>query len=322
MQYMDKIDRKILALLDMDSRMQSSDMARKLKTSRQVVDYRISQLEKNGPLLGCTTLIDPFYFVNNVWHTYVKLQSLTDESEKKIIDFLGKQKKVWWFAKCQGEWDLIFSTAGDNVLVIEKTLREFREKFSEFINDEQTTTMISALNFSRGYFIEKDTPKKTYVKSSEKVSIDEKDVKILEILSLNSRLPATKIAEKINLSARQVIYRIKELKSKGVIRLFRTHLNLKRLNYDYYKVCFYANQYNKDMEGKLISWCEKNPYSIFFLKKLAPWSFEIEFETPDYKVMNKTLSGLKNLFGSRIKRAETTVIIEEFKGELDIIKSI
>ena len=317
-----KVERKLLVALDKNSRTQTSELAKQVGTSRQVVDYHIEQLQQKDILLGCTALIDPFQFVENIWHTYIKLQSLTPQAEKDLLHYLEKNKNVWWIARCQGEWDLIFSTSGSRVIELDNLLDKFRTKFSLYIAAEQTTTMIQAQRFPRGYLTNTKTNKQSYMQQTQRQPIDEKDKAILEVLEKNARLPATQIAQETKLTARQVIYRIKELIKKGVIRSFNTHINLEKLNYDYYKVCIYANKHTAQLAHKLVSWCEQNPHALYFVKKIAPWTFEIEFETPSYKELNLALSDLRNTFGEEIRKTETTIITKEYKGALSILHSI
>lgn len=318
---MDLKDKKILTLLDENARLHSSKISRIIKTSRQVVDYRIQQLINKGILINCITLLEPFNFVDNIWHTYIKLHSLTQETEKELLRYLESQKKVWWIAECQGEWDIIFSTASSSINELDSILQDLRSKYSKNIASEQTTTLISAINFPRGYFTNKPTKQQTFVRQEQKSQVDTTDIGILKTLATNARLSATKIANELNLTARQVMYRIKTLEKNGVIRAYKTQLNLEKINYNYYKVCFYTQQYTKKIENKILTWCEINPYTICFIKKIAPWTFEIEFELPSYNELNKTLNEIRNVFGDVIKRTEIIIIIKEFKGELDILKT-
>ncbi|MFZ5955475.1 MAG: Lrp/AsnC family transcriptional regulator [Nanoarchaeota archaeon] len=315
---MDLIDKKILALLDENSRIPLSKIAKKLKISRQVADYRINQLVKNKIILHFTSFIDPTKFYSNIWHIYLKLQNLTTDSEKEIIDYLDSKDYIWWISKCQGEWDLIFAIIGEDIISFDKQISEFKSKFHNFISQHYITSMIKAYKFPRGYFLNKPTIRQEYISKRTKVKIDEKDLAILKLIGKNSRMPSTKIAEKTKLTPRQVIYRIKELINKEVIREFSLHLNFKELRYDYYKVCFYTQNFTEKSEQEIVNWCESCPNAIYFVKKISPWTFEIEFETEDYKQLNNILSEIRNKFGDIIRRTETTLIIEEFKGEMNL----
>ena len=316
---MDLKDRKILSLLDENSRVAVTELARNVGLSRQVVEYRINKLVEDSVILKFITLIDPTKFFDNIWHIYIKLQNLTVETEADILDYLNNTKEVWWIANCSGEYDLIFSVAGNDIFHFDSLMSGFRNRFSRYIGDEMITSIIRADSFPRGYLQGKPTKRISYIGRREKAKIDEKDLRILRIIANDSRLPSTKIAELTGLTARQVIYRIKELERKEIIRHYRLHLNFENMGYGFYKVCFYTQNFTGKSERAIIEWCKSDPNAIFFVRKISPWTFEIEFETKDFKQLNDILKDMRNKFGDIMRRSEITSITEEFKGELNIL---
>jgi len=313
---MDVRDKKLLTLLDANSRSPASVLAKKLKISRQAVEYRVQRLLKENIILGFVPVIDVTKFAGNIWHVYLKLQNLTTHSHQSIIDYLIKQRKVWWIAECEGEWDLIFSVYGDDIFEFDQTLMKFSSKFHAFVNTHHVTSLVKVSYFSRKYFHKGTAVMGEYVGKRTKPKIDKKDIQILGLLATNARTSSTNISQRVKLSAKQVAHRIKLLQEKKIIRGFRLHLNLSKLKYDYYKVCFYTQEYTEKAERSIVAWCESNQYARHYIRKIAPWTFEIEFETPDFKVLNTLLREMRNRFGEVIRRSETTLISREHKGEL------
>ncbi len=62
--------------------------------------------------------------------------------------------------------------------------------------------------------------------------IDEKDMKIIEMLTENGRIPYTEIAEKVGISDVAVIKRIKKLEEIGIIKKFTILVDPKILGYN------------------------------------------------------------------------------------------
>ncbi len=317
---MDKTDHRILACLDENARLPISLLAKSLRISRQRAEYRVQRLVKNKVILHFSTLIDPTKFFANMWHVYLKLQNVEPKHEQDIMDYLSKIKGVWWIVKCQGEWDLICSFIGNDIISFDNMLDDFRSTFYMFINQYQITTFISAFIFARGYLGNNKRKRIVYAGERHSIALDMVDRKILEAIVTDARMPATTIGTKVDLTPKQVISRIKRLQTNGVIRMFRLHLDLKQIGYDYYKVCFYMQDYTNKIEQRLLSWCETNPFVIDFVKKIAPWTFEIEFETPDFKTLNTVLREMRTVFGSIIRRTEITILNEEFGGELNFLR--
>jgi len=63
------------------------------------------------------------------------------------------------------------------------------------------------------------------------LEIDDKDMKILKILSLDSRLSFRQIAKKTGLSVSTVISRIRKLENLGVIKRYTVEIDLERLGF-------------------------------------------------------------------------------------------
>ena len=62
--------------------------------------------------------------------------------------------------------------------------------------------------------------------------IDDKDQKILDILMVSAREPASSISEKIGISVPTVIDRIKKLQDSGIIKGYTTIVNSKKIGLD------------------------------------------------------------------------------------------
>lgn len=61
--------------------------------------------------------------------------------------------------------------------------------------------------------------------------IDEKDVKIIEILQKNSRTPFLTIAKKLNVSESTIRKRVKKLENNEIIKKYTITINPKKLGY-------------------------------------------------------------------------------------------
>jgi len=61
--------------------------------------------------------------------------------------------------------------------------------------------------------------------------IDKKDIKILEVLSKDSRLSYRQVAKKTGLSVTTIISRIKKLEEKGIIRKYSIEVDLEKLGF-------------------------------------------------------------------------------------------
>ncbi|MBU1703940.1 MAG: winged helix-turn-helix transcriptional regulator, partial [Nanoarchaeota archaeon] len=89
---LDKIDAKILAELDKNSKIPFSSLAKKLKISREIVKYRIKKLVNQGIIRSFTTMINPAKLGYMIYKVYLKFQNLPNEL--KLIEYLLMHKNV------------------------------------------------------------------------------------------------------------------------------------------------------------------------------------------------------------------------------------
>ena len=67
----------------------------------------------------------------------------------------------------------------------------------------------------------------------ERFVVDEKDLKILEVLQENSRLSFRQLAKKTGLSVATVISRVKRLEEMGIIKKYTVEINYSKLGLDF-----------------------------------------------------------------------------------------
>ena len=96
----DSYDNKILFELDKNARISTTNLAKKLRKSKQFVDYRVKKLEQERVILGYTTVIDYSRLGYTSIRIYFKLHNITPEQQKAMEDELIKDK------------DLIYDTPG------------------------------------------------------------------------------------------------------------------------------------------------------------------------------------------------------------------
>ena len=109
-------DRKILYQLDLNSRQSLKTIGSNVRLTKNVVQYRIDRLVKDGIIKNFYTSID-FYKLGYInLGIYVNYQYYTPEIEKDIIQYFVNSEHAWFIANIQGKFDLIvlFSVSNMN----------------------------------------------------------------------------------------------------------------------------------------------------------------------------------------------------------------
>ena len=106
---LNKIDIAILRTLDQNARQPISHIAKKVKLSKEVVNYRIAKLEKIGVIEGYYPVINGFQLGNNLFKLLIQFKNVNKTKEEQIINWLKLQKEVIWVGNGDGRWNLIIT---------------------------------------------------------------------------------------------------------------------------------------------------------------------------------------------------------------------
>jgi Lrp/AsnC family transcriptional regulator, leucine-responsive regulatory protein len=235
---LDLRDRKILHQLDWQARMPLTELAKKLRTSPEVVAYRIKQLEKKKVINGYHTVVDFSKLGYTMYRIFVTFSSITTDAEKEIINVIGREKTNILISKASGDWDLILAFLAKKPKEFEEMWIELKKKLKEFMSKKSVTIVYERIHFPKDYIVGKtDISLKPMVTGlSDKVSIDEEDVVLLKLLSDNARMSLIDLAELLKTTPSTVRYRIKNLERQGVILGYRAEFDLSKLGRQQYLV--------------------------------------------------------------------------------------
>ncbi|MDD5096633.1 MAG: AsnC family transcriptional regulator, partial [Candidatus ainarchaeum sp.] len=204
---LDKIDYKILAELDFDSRLPSSKIAKRIKLSRNIVDYRIKQLQDKGVIMAFNTFIDAAKFNLISWKVYVRYQNMTPEKEKELLHYLEKHPKVWWVIRCAGAYDVMFCLLAETIHDFYQEMLGFNTLFGTYVAETELTSHIDPEFYTRGYLGKESViPSRPFLVKPTKTEFDEVDLGLFDLLGRNCRMPITEMAKKLGSTPRIIKY--------------------------------------------------------------------------------------------------------------------
>ena len=312
---LDLKDKKILFELDFNARMPYSLLAKKVGLSKQGTEYKVNNLIKKG-------VIERFYPVINVpklGYTYCRLlvtvQNTTKAKEQEIVDYLIKNNKVFWLFKMHGVYDFL-------IVIWVKELSEFRvfredfvNQFSGYIKKSMENIMTDVIHYQHRWIVGHEATKEIHLKeTSELVKMDEKDKKIIDILSENARLSLVDISKKVDESAKVVGNRIKSLEQKKVIEGYRPIINHKKAGYTYYKVFLNLNKISKEELKKLKTHLRYSSLVLYLVEGIAlPGDIDIEIMVKDNQQLYKFIEDLRFKFPTMIGDYQTLTFIDTLK---------
>lgn len=318
-------DRRILYELDMNGRVPISTIAKKVKLSTQVVDYRIKNMEKKGVIQFYRTLIDISKLGFLTYRLYIRYDAITPEKENEIVEYLKKHPHVMWIVNTSGGYDLELLFLARNFVHFEKIVREIMKKYGKYLRNNVISVSIANFHHKRDWLIkEKSISDKQlhYGGEPQREKIDDVDLKIINILSLNARMSNIEIAKQLKMAPNSIRYRIKNLERRGILQAYRPWIDINKLGNYFYKALVKLKYLDDQIEKKILSWCKTEPRVEYLVTCIGPWNIEIEVEVPDDKTFREIMTRFKNVFSDLIVEYQTLHVYAEHKVDYFPLKKL
>lgn len=148
------------------------------------------------------------------------------------------------------------------------------------------------------------------------MGLDDTDIKILRLLKENSRVNASVIAEKVEMSVSAVTERVKKLESGGIIKQYTLALNSKSVGMDVLAFISVSMEHPKYNDAFVVAMNE-NPNVV-----------ECHYITGDFdfmlKVMTASMDGLAEVInvikgGRGVSLTRTLIVLSTQKNEYCVI---
>ena len=272
----DHYDRKILFELDSNARTRATEIGKKIRKSKQFVDYRIKRLEYEKILGGYTAVIDYSKMGYISIRVYLKFHSITREKQEEIENDLMKDRQVWWLVAVDGQWDVAYAVGVKNVLDFYGYWDGIMAKYRKVIKKKSVVIYTHIRQYPKSCLLNKNNDEKgTLVGASKDVLVlDSMDLRLLKILSDNARIPLLDIANKLHTSPQVARAHIKKLEKNEIILGYKALINIQMLSYRYYKS--YINLASMERIASLERFCLQHPNILNVNRTIGGSDFEIE----------------------------------------------
>jgi len=306
---LDKIDKKLLAELDKDSRQSFSQIGKKLKTSKEVVRYHFENLIKKGIIKNCYALVDNYkigYLIHIVW---IKFHNITSEIEQEIITKLVNTKNVGVVIKLYGKWDLVIGIWAKNTIDFYNYYNEMSGEFNKYIKDRLITVEVNCSYLGQKFLYDQTIPTVRIGNSLKEEKIDEQDIEIIKALAINSRIPAIDLATKLKLSPNAVIARIKKLEKGSIIAAYKVNIDYEKIGFSHHRIFLKANISKKEA---IKSYIETLPQVISVMNYVGYADIEFRICVKDSVEIYELLSNLRKRFQDSIEEYDSVMFLKSF----------
>lgn len=313
---LDLKDRKILYQLDLDARIPTTALAKKVGLSQPACHYRVNNLIKSGAIKFFLTNVDYRRLGYFPYRFFCRLQNISEKKEKELIEYLKGHERIAFLASCVGKYDLMFCIMAQDVADLKKNWDEIKGKYGEYFSEQQNATLISGEFYQRNYLLGGEKRTRTEKKGfgeENNVQLDQKDWIILKELSKSCREGSLLIAEKIKQSVDSVRYRIKNLEKSGVVKGYTIYLDNSKMGQLRYKIMIQLKNAEENADSKIIDFAREFSNVVYSVKTFGNWDLEIDLEVSKQEDFLRILREIKNKFSDVIRDYQIIQLSEVHK---------
>lgn len=305
-----KIDKSILGELELNARISYSKLGRNIRKSQQRVSYTVNSLMERDIIQKFLTLTDFFKIGILDFRVYFKVNFLGQKEFDLLIDYLVSDKYTSWVATCGGRHDIICTFFTKSPSQLNANLRTIMAKFPNLLQDYNVLTTISIRDYGRKYLVKKtdSIPEIKIGGRDTTLVLDDIDKKILNELSEDARKSSVVISNKLNMSSKTVIERIKKLTNKGMIVGYKPMINAREMGYIPGLLLIKYHNVTPEMVRRLKVYLKGHPNVVEIAKTLGRWDVEVFIEASGSMELRSIEMGIRQKFVSIIQKIESVPI--------------
>jgi len=283
------MDKKILEYLAYDARITTTELAKKLKADRHVIEYRRKKLEREGYIISYHLNLNLDSLGLNEYVCYLKINKYYSHI-KQIKEKLLSIPSLFWAAEILSEYNLRCTFLTKSIEEFEKDFIKLEDLLGHDLLEKrilQSKLLVKPTRFSTIH--KKPTIKSDYIP-------DKDDMKIMKYLVGNPTASLVKIAKHTKTNVEFVRARFDNLKKTQIINQVEAKINVDKIGLTF-KVNLLLNFSNfhkyKDAINKL---AYSNVRFGRIRKYFGPWNLEIPLLAKSHKEVATTIKMLEERF--------------------------
>lgn len=293
--------KKLLHILTDNSRTSTKELAKEIGTTQQNASYLVSRLIDEKKIKSFKLLVDSSKFGYNNFCVFLRLKKNSKNFLNTLETELKKYKEIIAIDFLFGIFDIFLKFTSFNASHFNKTFKEILGKFSENIINYKILTQIVLYYYPGNYLAKKKYERKMIMSGDrEIINVDKLDQDIINILNNDARINFSYIANKLKVTSKTIISRVKNLRNKDIIKGYGVVLNHKKLNIYRNYILLKFNFENIEIEKKFVLFTQFCPNIIEFIKVFGEWDYLLIVESLNNEDFKKILFEIKENFSDVI----------------------
>ena len=145
---LDKVELALLSLLSAEARLPTLELAARAGASPATVRAKMKRLEKDGIITGYTIVFQHSAIGYENYEIFAGVHDMTEAREKEVEEFCRSNPHSTYLLKCVGKWNLDMGFDARDSAHFQQILNEFRDRFSNVIEDYDFVSITSWNKFT------------------------------------------------------------------------------------------------------------------------------------------------------------------------------
>ena len=310
---LDLLDKRIIYGLDLNARISSTRLAKKLRKSKDTVNFRINRLIKEGYIKGFYTVFNTSKLGWYYYKAYIKFKNITPEKEKELLNWISKQDHIAYLASIEGYYDCIFLVMVKNAKNMLDFLEPFMKIYGDYILEKEIVTFLTTHRINQRFLFEgKEKRDWCYPIILEDYKLDEINKKILNIISTNAKIPLVGIAKNLNVDHKIIKYRLSKLEKENIILAYVTSPNFDKLGLHFIQVNISLKNPSSSVKKSVINYFDDTNKCLFAIELLGKYDLTIEIHVENNEKLKKIIDGFREKFISVYNDYDISTINKEY----------
>lgn len=305
------LDRRIMHELDLDARISASQLARKVRKSKETVNFRLNRLLREGFLKGFYTVFNTSKLGWLYVKHYIKFKDTTPKKEAEIFEYLRTRPNMAYLASMEGRYDCVLLVMVRQMASMDAFLAAFMKKYGEFIAEKDMTVFLTTHRLNQKFLLpEGKSADWSYPYELGSFEPDETERRMLYALSSDARIPLMQLAKKCGISPTAAAYRLRKLEKEGIILAYVSSPNFDRLGLRFVQINFSLK--DPAVRKQVISYFDSTGKCLFAIEMLGKYDVLVELHIQSEQELRQIIDGFREKFVGRYSDYDVSTITKEY----------
>lgn len=310
---LDNIDRRTMYELYVNSRMPLSALAKKMRMSKQRLNYRIQKLYREGSIKAFITIIDRAKLSHTFDMFCYEISPFSEQQEKIVFKKLLALNPAMLF-KCDGKWNLMIGFVIPSVYELAEKQQQVHFLLRGHMVNEFHFLHMHSLRFRMPLSEEEiRSPIFSIGIKAPVVHLDDKDKNILSAISTNARASYLELSKKLKMPPETIRYRIKQLEKSKIILGYSISVNPNLYGAHHYRVYVKLNVPDPKAFDSVLSYVSTIPTVTRLVTMVGEYNFFYDAVVSGGSELRKIKEQVAHKFFKYIVEQEPIRIYEEYR---------